>query len=259
MIMRLGMPTEDLNKKSSTQPLILSREADLKTKSKTIVFGPVTERLGFKTEVLEKPPIIMIHRQEHVRPIVKYWSNVKVFQKDERWIAYYGSVGSSFGIITDQHTRLLPMTGWTFRYELARGSRMLHSWGKQDDSWSLVHPIFHVFRGRSVIPMMRGVHRHLGGFDVADTDMISSSAVRTANKMDLIMVPSEFSKQAYVNSGVKTRVEVVPHGVNEELYSQPKSPSSLVPGDGVKILFFFWHSELRKGADVVREVMKRIH
>ena len=172
-------------------------------------------------------------------------------------LTYYAPLAGSFGTVSGHHMRLLPTVNWTVRHVLL--SQMLKTSMGTGDWWGLVHPIFYIFQERRrAIQRLRRGHGHIGGFDLADTDKISPFASTTANEIDLIMVPSECSKETFIRSGVKTRVEVVPHGVNEELYSSPKGHLHLIPRDGVKILFFFLHSELRKGADIVRVVMKRI-
>ncbi|GAG47823.1 unnamed protein product, partial [marine sediment metagenome] len=122
--------------------------------------------------------------------------------------------------------------------------------------------------GMASLGKLKRHHRRLGGFDVADSDRISPYAVECANQMDLIMVPSKASKKAYLDSGVKCKVEVVPHGVSE-LYSRVNAkltklptysarPGTPIPSEGLNILFFFLHSATRKGADIVLKTMRRI-
>ena len=59
-----------------------------------------------------------------------------------------------------------------------------------------------------------------------DVHVITPRALRTLNKVDLVLVSDETSKQLLIDSGVKTRVEVVPLGVNTarfEMTSQLES------------------------------------
>jgi len=63
-----------------------------------------------------------------------------------------------------------------------------------------------------------GFERHrirIGGF-VCETDRIHSSWVDVCNGFDLICVPSEFCRRAFVDSGVVVPVGVVPHGLEAE-------------------------------------------
>jgi len=141
---------------------------------------------------------------------------------------------------------------------------------------TVFHPIMYVFLGDQewMIPrrlerlhrVLEGGHR-IGGFDVADTDRLSERAANVLNEMDLIIVPSRHSKEVYERSGVKTRIEVLPHGLNDAFLSNG------FVGVSRRLNYLFWlrrrtrsifclfhlvHSGFRKGADLVYEVMSRI-
>lgn len=112
----------------------------------------------------------------------------------------------------------------------------------------------------------------IGGFDVADSSRISSLAVDLINKIDLMIVPSNFSKDAYINSGVTIPVEVLPHGISDNFLIDDRTNIDNISTDNINliglkrakkygnilILYFAVHSEYRKGADIVAEVMRRI-
>jgi hypothetical protein len=55
----------------------------------------------------------------------------------------------------------------------------------------------------------------VGGF-VCETDRIPPSWVEVCNRMDLVYVPSTFCQQAFRQSGVRTPLMVVPHGLEPE-------------------------------------------
>ena len=55
----------------------------------------------------------------------------------------------------------------------------------------------------------------IGGF-VCETTAIPQPWVNTCNRFDLIIVPSQFCKIAFVNSGVKVPLLVVHHGLEPE-------------------------------------------
>ncbi len=189
-------------------------------------------------------------------------------------ITYYAPKGGSFGFISEKHLKYLPKVGLNI-YRRTSDQLLWDSQHKKTH-WGLLHPVFYEFQrfqrfrnmgGRASIATLKRYHDNVGGFDVADSDRISKFAVDLANKMDLIMVPSEHSKKAYRESSVESRVEVVPHGVSE-LYNAPPNPFKKIPCHGgikkeipendVTILFFMLHSPYRKGADIVYKAMSRI-
>ena len=103
------------------------------------------------------------------------------------------------------------------------------------------------------------------GIDVADSDRISNLAVSVTNYCECMIVPSNFSREAYVRSGVTVPVHVLPHGIDDEYFTKPKQPQTFSELVRLKrqrhykyLLFFCWHSEYRKGLDLVLKVYKRI-
>jgi glycosyltransferase involved in cell wall biosynthesis len=112
----------------------------------------------------------------------------------------------------------------------------------------------------------------IGGLDVADSSRISNLAVNLVNRIDLMLVPSNFSKDAYINSGVTTPVEVLPHGISDDFLKDDRVDIDNINTKNINILglkrakkygnililYFLVHSEYRKGADIVAEVMRRI-
>jgi glycosyltransferase involved in cell wall biosynthesis len=55
----------------------------------------------------------------------------------------------------------------------------------------------------------------IGGF-VCETDRIAPEWVETCNSLDLVIVPSTFCRRAFLDSGVRVPVMVVPHGLEPE-------------------------------------------
>lgn len=138
----------------------------------------------------------------------------------------------------------------------------------------LLHPFLYPFasvdsfmQNSKNFARLLAMKNKIGGFDVADSDRISKPAVDLINKIDLMMVPSTFVKDTYIKSGVTIPIEVLPHGISDKF-----SSSDIVNTDNEKImklrrmrqkgkiliLYFLVHSPHRKGADLVRRVMKRI-
>lgn len=138
----------------------------------------------------------------------------------------------------------------------------------------LIHPFLYPFasyesfmqNSRNFAKLLATKHK-IGGFDVADSTKISKIAADLINKIDLIMVPSNSTKDAYINSGVIIPIEVLHHGVPDEflgdypIYSDNVDITKLrklKEKGNILILYFLAHSSHRKGADLVKEVMKRI-
>jgi len=131
----------------------------------------------------------------------------------------------------------------------------------------ILHPYFYVMTRASRLIARRLQHYGaLIGVDVADSDHISQLAVSMTNYARAMIVPSTFSKRVYECSGVTVPVHVVPHGLDEEWYTVPNTAvqyfADLVQLKREKrlkyILFFLWHSEYRKGWDLVLEWYRRL-
>jgi glycosyltransferase involved in cell wall biosynthesis len=101
------------------------------------------------------------------------------------------------------------------------------------------------------------------GVDVADSNRMSELAVRLTEYSTAMIVPSNFARDSYVNSGVRKPVYVVPHGVDEEIFN-PEEPDYATGSMGVlrsfkdrgfKILVsFIPHSPYRKGYDLLEQI-----
>jgi glycosyltransferase involved in cell wall biosynthesis len=143
----------------------------------------------------------------------------------------------------------------------------------------LLHPFLYPFassesfaKNSRNFARLLGMKNKIGGFDVADSSRISRLAVDLVNKIDLMIVPSNFSKNAYVNSGVTIPIEVLPHGVPDDFLRDDRADIDRINTDNINILglkrakkygnilvlYFLIHSEHRKGADIVAEVMRRV-
>jgi len=165
----------------------------------------------------------------------------------------------SFTIVAERHIEQLRKRG----VEVHEAD--IHAFTSKDLSdVTLVHPIFYPlidspFRYKLLIRY----GNRLAGFDVCDTDRITPLAAYVANLFDLVIVPTSFCARVYKSSGVMTRVEVLPHGIDSEFLREPREPRDpdvrkVYELRGTKILFFLWHSGMRKGADVVAEAFARL-
>ncbi len=152
----------------------------------------------------------------------------------------------------------------------------------------LIHPFLYPFASSDSFAQnsrnfarLLSMKNKIGGFDVADSDRISKLAVDLINKIDLMIVPSSFSKDVYVNSGVTIPVEILPHGIHDEFLKDDhrdidnndtndkndKNDTNNIGIVGLRrarkygnilVLYFLVHSDHRKGADLVAEVMRKI-
>lgn len=124
----------------------------------------------------------------------------------------------------------------------------------------IIHPIFYALGVyRNMYLEKFGRPERTIGIDVADSDHISKSGVDLANLLSALIVPSNFSKNAYLNSGVRIPVYVIPHGVEERWITSRRiySPifSSLMKLKeqwGMRIIqCWILHSDYRKGLDIL--------
>lgn len=174
------------------------------------------------------------------------------------FITYYGPIRGSFGVVSRHHMRNLPYAGWNVNWVTLKN--MTRGQGVASDI-CIVHPALYWgikgWRKPSTREHLKNIHKKIVGFEVADSDAISTMVIPIVNELDLLMVPSLAAKTTYLNSGTEIPVKVIPHGLSEA-YNTPEKRLPQVPEDGVKVLFFQLHSKWRKGGDVVMEVMKRI-
>ena len=104
------------------------------------------------------------------------------------------------------------------------------------------------------------------GIDVADSDRISERAIWiTELLLDILIVPSNFSRNSFVNSGFKGRIEVVPHGVSDIFLDTPftiRNPELYILHrrfrDKKKLLYFCLRNDYRKGGDIVEKAVEQL-
>lgn len=132
----------------------------------------------------------------------------------------------------------------------------------------IVHPLLyiagqnyeHFIFQRAFIDTMIGV-------EVADSDRVSNEAVNISNVADALIVPSNFSKNAYQSSGTRIPIHVIPHGLSSHFYRPKREPNRKEfkyldkmkkEKNYIYLLFFLWHSSHRKGADLVYHVFNQL-
>jgi glycosyltransferase involved in cell wall biosynthesis len=112
------------------------------------------------------------------------------------------------------------------------------------------------------LPKLKGII----GVDVADSDHISPYAVSLTEYATALIVPSNFSRQSYLNSGVKRPVHVLPHGLEKTWLKTPRLKTTffshlahLKDTENLKlILCYIIHSPYRKGLDLLLQFYNKL-
>lgn len=134
---------------------------------------------------------------------------------------------SSFNVVSSNHIKYLRMSkaisnSQYIQIEEVDWSKLVDITSKNDIN-VLLHPILYPFSSPGQFSQnsrhfsrLLDIKHKIGGFDVADSDKISPFSVEILNKLDLIMVPSNWTKDAFINSGVKSPIEILPFGIPDE-------------------------------------------
>ncbi len=130
--------------------------------------------------------------------------------------------------------------------------------GKKTDI-GLVHPLFYFSAWKdlefeNILGGLKKYHQKLVGLEVADTTAVSNRFVSWANHdlLNGLVVPSHFSKEAFVKSGVVKTITVVPHGVS--LTKASDKFDFLKKENGPIALTFVLNEPVRKGFDLFLEL-----
>jgi len=130
-----------------------------------------------------------------------------------------------------------------------------------------LHPFFYPFEvyKKKVLDKTH-IRAQIIAVDVSDSDRISEYAVNALNYAEAIIVPSNFSRNALISSGVEKPVYVVPHGCTKEFLTSPKlQPKKFTELHKYKVkhnkkLIQCWllHSGYRKGEDLLYEIFNKL-
>lgn len=179
----------------------------------------------------------------------------------------------SFHFISRQHIRYLrqKLTKDVYLVEGDVNSFDPAMWGANRNI--ILHPLFYPFfegvtadahlkLGKIYQCISRGYR--IVAFDTADSDRLSDKAVELTKVAEALIVPSEFARKAFENSGVTRPVHVIPHGVPDEFITKDRSithPDLLKLKklkESKRLLFVHFnisHSGFRKGADLFAKAM----
>lgn len=174
----------------------------------------------------------------------------------------------SFKYVAEQYIRMLNGT-----YDVEPlDEAVFHGSSMNSSPTVILHPLLYI-AGKDIDCFITQVSkaRYTVGIDVADSDRVSVDAVTIANLTDALIVPSSFARRAYAESGVRGPIHVVPHALDDAFLSE-KPPQGYVDELGeyipllqklrerYRVLFFYslWHSDYRKGADLVFETLTQL-
>jgi len=139
---------------------------------------------------------------------------------------------------------------------------------------SIIHPFFYSIWhwGKiefSFFEQYRTKVSEVIGVEVADSDKISEKFIDYANNYaDAMILNSEWSVRAFVNSGLKIPAYKVVHNFNSRLLAKDeelKIDDQIAYIEKVKkekkiklIMISLWHSDFRKGADLFHKIAQQI-
>lgn len=86
-------------------------------------------------------------------------------------------------------------------------------------------------------------------YSIWETDKLPTGTAEKCDQFDLILTGSEFSKFAFLNSGVKSPIEVIPHIVVSEELPESEDIANTVKDKFVFLSIMEWH--IGKGYDVL--------
>lgn len=251
--------------------------------SQKIINGSIVDKSIIESVPIPIDPTI----NEMIERMINEFKNIKLPKDSKNRISYIYPIKShdSFHLVAKNHIENLVQIYISNQIDMEIENIDLLQlanlkWGEKRNI--LIHPFLYPFvttenfkvQSRNFAKLLN-MKNKIGGFDVADSNKISNLAVDLVNRLDLMIVPSKFARDAYINSGVDIPVEILPHGIpkeflviendnninsninieNDEIIKLRK----LKGNDNILVLFFLIHSEHRKGADIVKEVMRRIN
>jgi len=139
---------------------------------------------------------------------------------------------------------------------------------------SIIHPFFYsMWHWTNVefsfFEQYRTKVSEIIGVEVADSNKIAEKYIEYGNNYaDKIIVNSEWSKNAFKNSGLKVPIYKVVHNFNDRLLAkdeelnvdeQVKYIEKVKNEKKIKLIFIsLWHSDFRKGGDIFHAIAKEI-
>jgi hypothetical protein len=173
----------------------------------------------------------------------------------EKWV--------SFRFIAEQHVRELKKKYNIITVDEKAFPTIILTATVSADPLFFLHPFFYPFEvyKKKVFDKIR-IRARIIAVDVSDSDRISEYAVNALNYAEAVIVPSNFSKNALISSGVEKPVYVVPHGCTKEFFTSPKSQPKRFAQlykykakHGKKLIqCWLMHSGYRKGEDLLYEI-----
>jgi len=132
---------------------------------------------------------------------------------------------------------------------------------------AIAHPCLYPFAYRSyseAYTKFFEIYNNSIGIDTADSDKINPDYKYLLDKFTALIVPSKFAKKSYQYTKTTTPIHVVPHGLDPGFYRKKMSEFTNLRVQQIanipkkKVLFFYWHSEHRKGIDLTEQIANRV-
>lgn len=120
------------------------------------------------------------------------------------------------------------------------------------DAWAMWH---HFWMKPDIMPQQKKAM-----YTMWESTKLKDEWVKTLNSVNLVFVPCEQNRQAFISSGVTTPIKIIQHGVDQEFfYYRPKvkkdiftfgTAGSLVPRKNPELLLKAFHDEFGDSTDV---------
>jgi len=94
------------------------------------------------------------------------------------------------------------------------------------------------------------------GLFVVESENVATPIVNRCNEMDALIVPTNFVKDAFRNSGVKCPITVIPHGVDTDFFRPVSKKSALKSGKNFNILAIAAYTERKNIYHLARAYME---
>lgn len=100
-------------------------------------------------------------------------------------------------------------------------------------------------------------HDRVVGVYVCESERISQAWVDSCNRHVAVVVPSDYCRRAFVASGVKVPVHVIPHGVESHFWAVRQKPRPERTGRLFGVVAMLNHYWRRKAPDIMLDVWRR--
>jgi len=153
-----------------------------------------------------------ISRRQNLQPTYNSGTLIQFYGMFDSYISI-ANICSQFGRVLTEKFDGVKLCNYTGGDRFVNSELKKYS-GRQDNA---PIGIFYGFPNDTYPAMSR--HKYKIGCYVCETTRIAPNWVAICNTLDYIIVPSEFCKQSFKQSGVTTPIDVIPHGIEPEYRS----------------------------------------